>query len=1513
MESTMQRTQHWSGALGAWTQRFGLIGLILGTALVGLILVQTMQTTHPAASLAPAQELAGANLAAPALPNVAAAPAQLAAGATVTIESGADTTFDSNNPNANYGSAATLAVNLTPSSTSQSRSAILYFEIGAHVPPDAIIDKAELYLYMDSATGDSPIAIRATQVLSAWSEMSATWNTRPAVGTTSVATMVNSTAGYKTWDVTTMVSAWQSGTNYGLLLTHDPGQTSAFDRRFNSREDTLLPPYLFVTYHRPSDACGGVFALTQDAYVRSDAPDSDFGVCLPVMLGRGGSGSIDMRAYFEFDPAALTAALPEGSQIYNAIVELHPIVEPTPTLASFAVWGPAGAWDEGTLTWNTQPSLTTGFDSKFYSVSFTGSPTTVVQVDVTKLAMLWASGAVSMGQVALLPTTNGMAFAFASKEDSCRSQQAMRPMAPADWWQRASLVVNCTPPAPSAPGQPEDVETHSITGAHRLRAASLVTPTLHWGSGGLRYADFVLDIPDTLPADGRVRAQWFTHAYSDLLALNDPGSELQLVGRSADERHIVFRQRHQGIPIYPSQMVVHMDDEHITGISGARTPFIATSPEPRLTARQAEDLALALYGSAPASQTMALQAVQAYEFYRPRVRGQTQLRYLDLGLISNSGLNLINPQPEPPGEPSPIHLTWQVNMPNGDAYFVDANTGELRYIETRDRPLEFDAAIVDSFGVVGEFCEDWQTVATYQQVCDENGCEAGADPEAPLAWNRLRDAFYWWNDYFNQGFLNPDENFLHHPVNAIFNLNWNNASSNGYCNRLKFGDGYTAKDVIGHEYAHAQGDFMPEGNLVYAGESGALEESLADVFGTFAEMYNWPEQTYGEIDWQHGEDLPGGANRDLADPPLYGDPDQYWKRVRLPEDTAPDCDTNDCGYIHSNNGILNKAAYLMVEGGSFGGYDMPLDNGMGWGNVAMLFYYAWNRIPNDTDFALWYATVEDVAQEFVADGSYSFTPLHLCTVRNAYAAVGIPGASGDKECDGVLDAAAPDSDGDDWPDALDNCPNQSNPYQWDYDGDKAGDVCDKDNDNDGVCDFMGPEPPGAPGTLPGGCVAGSDDLDPGYPEDNCRSTWNPDQANWNNDWAGDVCDDTDDDSVMDSDDNCREVDNADQHDMDGDGQGDACDPDDDNDGDGDAADNCPAVANANQANGDDDAFGNVCDLCPGTSSDAAGNQDPDADGLGNACDPDDDADGVLDNGAVNLLLPCNDTLKENCDDNCRVNWNPDQGDLDDDGMGNVCDTSGGGIVAGDLIHDAVMIRDGERLLQTLANPPAYDANPEYNYLPDNFRQRIGVVIYNEAGVVDAQFAGVVTDLEGRIIQQGVTTFNNGQHVLEMQYAPKPFAVDDWTLNARAVPAPSAASAAGSLAPDAMQYYLSIYPLPGAPVNQVYTVTFYLTGTILLDRVGIAGPAAGAADTPYTFSSVITPANAGTPITYTWQPEPVGGQGTDVVTYQWSITGSHTISLTAWNALSDPVTATHTIAIQAAAEFSIYLPLVLRSN
>ena len=85
-------------------------------------------------------------------------------------------------------------------------------------------------------------------------------------------------------------------------------------------------------------------------------------------------------------------------------------------------------------------------------------------------------------------------------------------------------------------------------------------------------------------------------------------------------------------------------------------------------------------------------------------------------------------------------------------------------------------------------------------------------------------------------------------------------------------------------------------------QSGGLNESMSDIFASNVDS----------DDWEIGEDLPGGALRDMADP-ANGDPPQpehVDDFVEMPNDGSP---FNDNGGVHYNSGIPNHAYYLMVQ------------------------------------------------------------------------------------------------------------------------------------------------------------------------------------------------------------------------------------------------------------------------------------------------------------------------------------------------------------------------------------------------------------------------------------------------------------------------------------------------------------------------------------------------------------------------------------------------------------------------
>ena len=113
-------------------------------------------------------------------------------------------------------------------------------------------------------------------------------------------------------------------------------------------------------------------------------------------------------------------------------------------------------------------------------------------------------------------------------------------------------------------------------------------------------------------------------------------------------------------------------------------------------------------------------------------------------------------------------------------------------------------------------------------------------------------------------------------------------------------------DVAGHEMSH--GVVQASANLEYYGESGAMNESFADVFGVMIDR----------DDWLIGEDVvrqsvfPSGALRNMADPhngAQTGDFGRGWQPNHVNEKYNGSEDNNG---VHINSGIPNHAFYLFA-------------------------------------------------------------------------------------------------------------------------------------------------------------------------------------------------------------------------------------------------------------------------------------------------------------------------------------------------------------------------------------------------------------------------------------------------------------------------------------------------------------------------------------------------------------------------------------------------------------------------
>lgn len=115
-----------------------------------------------------------------------------------------------------------------------------------------------------------------------------------------------------------------------------------------------------------------------------------------------------------------------------------------------------------------------------------------------------------------------------------------------------------------------------------------------------------------------------------------------------------------------------------------------------------------------------------------------------------------------------------------------------------------------------------------------------------------------------------------------------------------------ALDVAGHELTH--GVIQNAANLIYENEPGAINESMADIFGVMMDRNDW---TVGE-EVVLNSHFPSGAMRSLLDPHNGGSSlnDPGWQPRHVNEQYKG---TLDNGGVHINSGIPNHAFYLFVK------------------------------------------------------------------------------------------------------------------------------------------------------------------------------------------------------------------------------------------------------------------------------------------------------------------------------------------------------------------------------------------------------------------------------------------------------------------------------------------------------------------------------------------------------------------------------------------------------------------------
>lgn len=372
-----------------------------------------------------------------------------------------------------------------------------------------------------------------------------------------------------------------------------------------------------------------------------------------------------------------------------------------------------------------------------------------------------------------------------------------------------------------------------------------------------------------------------------------------------------FDQVRAGVPVMGGQIVVQLSDRgEVISAAGEIMPSTSSATvRPRLTAAQAADVAAAWL---------------ARQVGRPP--GAVSLRSEGLALYDARLMG------GPWSGPTGPRLVWRIDaVVPGSArrearrqlVLVDARGGQV--LAAIGRIYRAERLVCDNAGVPGR---------SYR--CDPPFARREGQPSTGIAdvdvVYRIMGSFdAFLASRFGRSGLDGQGARLKATVRycAPYGCPWRNAEWKWAEQQAIFGTGWArADDIVAHELVHGLLD--DEVPLFYQYQSGAINESLADIFGEVFDLSDPGGTDTPATRWQIGEDTPRGTFRDMQDPTRFKHPD----RVRSPFWHVSPADD---GGVHRNSGVGNKAAALIADGGSFRGVSIT---GIGEERMARLFYQA---------------------------------------------------------------------------------------------------------------------------------------------------------------------------------------------------------------------------------------------------------------------------------------------------------------------------------------------------------------------------------------------------------------------------------------------------------------------------------------------------------------------------------------------------------------------------------------------
>lgn len=433
----------------------------------------------------------------------------------------------------------------------------------------------------------------------------------------------------------------------------------------------------------------------------------------------------------------------------------------------------------------------------------------------------------------------------------------------------------------------------------------------------------------------------FLNSIRNDLKVNNPEDEFRLVGDETDDlgfRHLKLVQSFKGVPIYGGEAVVHANKNGVAEFMMGKifaSPVLNTIPN--ISSSAAIELSLKDLGKNTIVQ-----------------RNGKMNQFLELDK-DTAELMILNIEKK---NNLVYYITVRPNILERWVYFIDAHSGLVlnKYNHTCTLDGVVSASSKDLNGLtksfnavqVGQnfFMIDatknmfnpqsslpnspkgviWTIDAQNSRIDDEEMALVQVSSTNKNSWNATAvsahiNASICYDYYltkFNRNSLNGSKGNILSVINitdedgkGMDNAYWNGQFM-GYGNGK---DGFKplagALDVAGHEMTH--GVIENTARLEYRNQSGALNESFADIFGALIDRDDW---TLGE-DVVKLDVFPSGALRSLENPNQRGKNDNGYQPKNMSQyQFLKDTPSEDNGGVHVNSGIPNYAFYKFATASS---------------------------------------------------------------------------------------------------------------------------------------------------------------------------------------------------------------------------------------------------------------------------------------------------------------------------------------------------------------------------------------------------------------------------------------------------------------------------------------------------------------------------------------------------------------------------------------------------------------------